>query len=231
MITEDFLGRIFFDSIENLISFHLGISLKIQVDDDDNERLWLNPSNNFKRKSDVTVMELSTDDKNIVRTWEENSGGSISFYAPMSFINKTTIYEIKLYTVLSAYEPHQPSIPAIEDGIEEMNWKRLEAVIQSRYPDRACIGIQNAVKQYVHFLELNKDKNDYQSRFYAPSIPIIKVWIAHLSFLDRYQSDVQVFTGVKSKIFDHNPITKDKLLDRYKITRQAHTQANINFTW
>jgi hypothetical protein len=105
-----------------------------------------------------------------------------------------------------------------------MNWKRLEAVIQSRYPGRAYTDIQNAVKQYVHFLQLKKDKKDYQSRYYAPSFLINEVWIAHLSFLDRYQSDIQIFTGLKSRIFDHNPITKDKLLDRYKMTRQAHIQ-------
>jgi hypothetical protein len=66
MITEDYLGRIEIDSNGNFKSFQLGTSLKFEVDDDDSERLWLDPSNNFKRKLGDMVMEFSTNDKNIV---------------------------------------------------------------------------------------------------------------------------------------------------------------------
>ena len=74
------------------------------------------------------------------------------------------------------------------------------------------------------FLKLKMDKNDYQCRFYSPSVPIKKVWFAHLSFLDRYQHDIQALTRVKSKIFENIPITKDKSISRSNDARQAHVK-------
>jgi hypothetical protein len=187
--------------------------------------LLLNPSNNFKRERCAKVQEFFVDKNNnggVVEEWALKGGGVLSFYAPVTVRDKTITYEIKLHTVLSAYEPHQTLIPEIENNRVEMNWKHLEAVMQSRYPDRVYVDIQNAVKQY--FLELKKDKNDYQCRFYSPSVPIKEVWFAHLSFLDRYQHDIQALTGVKSKIFENIPITKDKSISRYNDTRQTHVK-------
>jgi hypothetical protein len=187
--------------------------------------LLLNPSNNFKRERCAKVQEFFVDNTNgIVEEWALKGGGVLSFYTPFTVRDKTITYEIKLHTVLSAYEPHQTLIPDVEDNGEEMNWKHLEAVMQSRYPDRVYVDIQNAVKQYVHFLGLKKNKNDYQCRFYSPSLPIKEVWSAHLSFLDRYQHDIQVLTGVKSKIFENIPITKDKSISRYNDARQTHVK-------
>ena len=108
MITEDFLGRIENDSNGNLISFHLGISLEFEVDDDDNERLWLNPSNNFRRKLGDTVVELSTNDKNIVRDVGRRKIVVVRFHFTLLYPLKTKRrYTRSNYTL---YYPHMNPI-------------------------------------------------------------------------------------------------------------------------
>jgi hypothetical protein len=226
MITEDFFATIEKD-LDGDVSFHLGISLMHRIDNAKNMyHILLNPSNNLKRERCAKVQEFFVESKNngVVDEWALKGGGVLSFNAPVDVRGKQITFEIKLQIVLSAYEPHQTIIPEIKDNGVEIKWKRLEAVMQSRYPDRVYVDIQNAVKQYAYFLELKKDKNDYQCRFYSPSLPIKEVWFAHLSFLDRYQRDIQAFTGVKSKIFENIPITKDKSISRYNDTREAHVK-------
>ena len=227
MITEYFFATIEKKSDDgDDVSFHLGISLKHRIDNVKNMyHLLLNPSDNFRRERCANVQEFFVDNINdVVEEWAIKGGGVLCFNAPVAVRDKIITYEIKLHTVLSAYEPHQSIIPEIEDNGVEINWKHLEAVMQSRYPCRVYVDIQNAVKQYVHFLELKKDKNDYQCRFYSPSVPIKEVWFAHLSFLDRYQHDIQALTGVKSKIFENIPTTKDKSISRYNDARQTHVK-------
>jgi hypothetical protein len=65
--------------------------------------------------------------------------------ASVAVRDKKITYEIILHTVLSAYEPHQSIIPEIEDNGVEINWKYLEAVMQSRYPCRVYVDIQKKV--------------------------------------------------------------------------------------
>jgi hypothetical protein len=173
----------------------------------------------------------------MMEKWEEDAGGVLSFYAPASFEIDPDFYEeqtgnsasevvneakhkIKLYTVLSAYKPNQTTIPPVDDDAEP-DWESLYVVMKTRYPDREYGDIKRAVKQYILFLELKQEHNDFESKKFSPSAAIDEVWHAHLSFPDRYQRDIQAMTKT-NKVFEHNPVLGREAAERYKAARDAH---------
>ena len=77
------------------------------------------------------------------------------------------------------------------------------------------------MEQYVHFLELKKEHNDFRSETFSASIPIDLIWHAHLSFLDRYHRDVQALTG-STEVLEHSPVLGEDAKERYAAARLAH---------
>ena len=104
---------------------------------------------------------------------------------------------------------------------QEPGWKLLEVVMKERYPDREYADILRAIQEYRFFLEFKQEHNDYDSKIFSPSVAIDEVWHAHLSFLDRYQKDIQAMTKTH-KIFEHNPVPASEAAKRYKAAREAH---------
>ena len=245
IITKDFVATLKRDSGQQRIeTFHIGIDLQYSVTGSVATRL--KPSvlpTITKTGENWTTEEFVTTDQDMLNKWEENSGGVLSFYAPASIrehgsefnieynhddlegIVDEAKYKIKLNTVLSAYKPHQTHIPSVDDvATAKPNWELLEGVVKSRYPDRSNSDIKEVVQEYVYFLELKKELSDYKSQLFTPSVEIDKVWHAHLSFLDRYQRDIQALTKVENKVFEHNPVLGAQARERYITTRDAHAE-------
>ena len=64
-----------------------------------------------------------------------------------------------------------------------------------RFPEHLVSWCKRAVKDYVYFLDIKKEHNDWNSEMFSPSRWIDEVWHAHLSFTDRYQHDMMAFCG------------------------------------
>jgi hypothetical protein len=184
--------------------------------------------------------EFKTEDSTMLNHWEENAGGILSVYAeaffpfdPEEYEEQTgddpdevvdeANYKIKLYTVLSAHKPNQVSIPPVPNGTRP-DWDALERLVKARHPEREYKWVKRAVEQYVLFLELKKEHNDFRSELFSPSNPIDMIWHAHLSFLDRYHRDVQALTGCSADVIvlEHSPIIGEEARERYAAARQAH---------
>lgn len=199
-------------------------------------------SSDLDRKSEypyatTNIQEFVSEDQNMIMKWEENAGGILSFYAPASFAFDPEYYEketgqsadevvheakykLRIYTVLSTYKPYQTMITPVEDDAKP-DWKALYVVMKTRYPGQEYGDIVRAVKQYILFLELKQAHNDYKSEKFSPSVAIDEIWHAHLSFLDRYQRDIQAMTK-SNKIFEHNPVLGRDAKMRYQAAREAH---------
>jgi len=183
------------------------------------------------------ITEFKTEDSAMLDHWEENAGGILSVYAKGSFgfdpeyyeeqtgddpndVVPEAKYKIKLYTVLSAHKPNQISIPSVLEGATP-DWDALERLVKARHPEREYKWINRAVEQYVHFLELKKEHNDFQSKMFSPSILIDMIWHAHLSFLDRYHRDVQALAG-STEVLEHSPVLGEDTKERYAAAHLAH---------
>lgn len=234
--------------------FRLGINLEYLIEDEvvvdlepciksckkESDSVYFSNPNKHSENPYATtnIQEFVSEDQDMMKDWEENAGGLLSFYAPASFefdpeffeeqtggnadavVNEAK-YKLKLYTVLSAYKPHQTTIPPVEEEAKP-DWESLYVVMKTRYPNREYGDIVRAVKQYILFLELKQEHNDYKSEKFSPSAAIDEIWHAHLSFLDRYQKDIQAMTKT-SMIFEHNPVLGNEATARYKAALEAHT--------
>jgi hypothetical protein len=182
------------------------------------------------------AVEFKRDDSAMLDHWGENAGGILSsVYAKgsskfdLEHYEKQTEddpanvahqaeYKIKLYTVLSAHKPNQISpIPPVPEGTTP-DWDALERLV--KYPKYKWVN-KRAVEQYVHFLQLKNEHNDFRSETFLPSIPIDMIWHAHLSFLDRYHRDVQALTG-STGVLEHSPVLGEDAKKRYAAAHQAH---------
>jgi hypothetical protein len=184
------------------------------------------------------VAEFKTEDSAMLDHWEKNAGGILSVYAKGSFkfdpeyyeeqtgddpndVVHQAKYKIKLYTVLSAHKPNQISpIPPVPEGTTP-DWDALERLVKSRHPQKEYKWVKRAVEQYVHFLQLKNEHNDFRSETFSPSIPIDMIWHAHLSFLDRYHRDVQALAG-STDVLEHSPVLGEDAKARYAAAHQAH---------
>jgi hypothetical protein len=183
------------------------------------------------------IAEFKTEDSAMLDNWEDNAGGLLSVSAKGSFefdpdyyeeqtgddpddVVHEAKYKIKLYTVLSAHKPNQISIPPVPEGATA-DWDALERLVKSRHPAREYKWVKRAVEQYVHFLELKKEHNDFQSETFSPSTLVDIIWHAHLSFLDRYHRDVQALTG-STDVLEHSPVLGEDASKRYTAAHQAH---------
>ena len=251
---EPFVGELERKPGQPIRRFCLGINLEFTVDESvfskvkpsikscekEHDPMFC-PNNPEKRSenpySTTNVQQFKTEDRDMLKQWEKNTGGVLSFYAPASFgfdpecfeegtgecaseVVHDTKYKLKLYTVLSAYKPHQTTIPRPKEETKP-DWDWLAVVMKSRYPEREYGDIKRGIKQYILFLELKQVHNDYKSEMFSPSTAIDEIWHAHLSFLDRYQKDVQAMTK-PNEILEHNPVVGSEAMERYRAARQAH---------
>ena len=184
-------------------------------------------------------------DKDIrLAQWEENVGGMLCFYssvyadyedfnpeaekadseydqviaesAERSKLDAT--YKLKLYTVLSAHRPGVKEIHGLVPG-SDPNWTKLEHLVTTRFRSSSSWS-KRAVKQYRLFLELKKLHNDYDCKLFAPSGPIEKIWIAHLSFPQQYQQDIRAFCN--GSLIEHKPMLGETEIEGYRAAYHVH---------
>ena len=205
------------------------------------------------------IQEFVSTDEKMLTKWEQNQGGVLSFYAPASFVfdaksyrvdtgedphkvQHTAKYKIKLFTVLSAYKPHQTTIPLVPRDAKP-GWRLLEVVLKTRFPDRSYADICKAIDQYKLFLELKAEHNDLtKNQKFSPSRALDEIWHAHLSFPDRYQADIQAMFlnsnnsassthdntsklgSARTLLLEHNPIAPALVMGCYRAAVMAHTE-------
>lgn len=160
-------------------------------------------------------------------------------------------YKLKLYTVLSAHKPSE-SLPLVAPPAgTNPDWGALEKLVSIRlnkeYKDdtdesddeetplfdprrseKNKTYIKGIVKDYILFLQLKKDFNDYEaSVLFSPSKIVDEVWHAHLSFVDRYQRDIMAFMG-DAKLVEHEPVLGQAVKLRYATTFKALRSIHIS---
>jgi len=180
-------------------------------------------------------------DRNLYQTrlndWEANAGGMLTVFAKAEIddtflenlgeeqkeeYEEDTVwkanYKIKLYTTLSAHSANETNNLKVEDEAVPQ-WDRLEQLMIARFPDRGASWAKRAVKNYIYFLEMKKEHNDWNSEIFSPSKWIDEVWHAHLSFTDRYQHDMMAFCG---NIIEHSPVLGMMALFQYHVGCNKH---------
>lgn len=126
-------------------------------------------------------------------------------------------YKLKLYTVLSAHRPNDNDSLVAPAAHTSPDWRSLKALVAKRL-NKDKQWAKEAVKNYILFLELKRDFNDYkESILFTPSVLVDEIWHAHLSFTDRYQRDIMAFCG-GTKLIEHNPVLGEAARKRYAIT-------------
>ena len=126
-------------------------------------------------------------------------------------------YKLKLYTVLSAHRPNEVSPLTVPSNDYQPAWSALEDLIVLRL-NKERSWAEQAVENYILFLELKRDFNDYEdSILFSPSYLVDEVWHAHLSFTDRYQKDIMAFLGC-NKLIEHTPVLGAAAKKRYETT-------------
>ena len=141
-------------------------------------------------------------------------------------------YKLKLYTVLSAHRPGIKEVHGLVPG-SDPNWTKLEQLVASRFSSSIVGGSsrkegeftssswsKRAVEQYRLFLELKKLHNDYDCKLFAPSGPIERIWIAHLSFPQQYQHDIRAFCN--GSLIEHKPMLGETAIEGYRAAYYVH---------
>ena len=76
-------------------------------------------------------------------------------------------YKIKLYTTLSAHSANETNLKIEDDAVPQ--WDRLEHLMNARFPDKGASWAKRAVKNYIYFLDMKKEHNDWNSELFSPS--------------------------------------------------------------
>jgi len=162
--------------------------------------------------------------------WEKHAGGLLQARAYGEFEysgddsdwegNSSADYKIKLYTVLSAHKPDEKAGGKAKqvkyDKGAAPDWDALTRLVGARFPKKSADWAGRAVEQYKLFLELKIEHADWDSQKFSPSGPLDEVWHAHLSFVDRYQSDILALTQGARRVIEHSPVLGDEAHIRYE---------------
>jgi hypothetical protein len=124
-----------------------------------------------------------------------------------------------LYTVLSENIPGR-AISKLAPGANSPNWDRLEKLVVDRYHRGTLIG-SSGVAEYTRFIALKISHADWDSKQFAPSPLVDKVWRIHLAFTEQYQYDIMAFSVQicgKAHLVQHCPFLSEDSLVRYHAT-------------
>jgi hypothetical protein len=131
---------------------------------------------------------------------------------------------LQLYTVLSENIPGRV-ISKLAPGASP-NWDRLEKLVDGYGGEWGTEwGTGNfasvAVAEYKRFIALKICNDDWDSKKFAPSPEVDKIWHRHLAFTEHYQHDIMAFSVQicgKGHLVQHCPFLSEDFLVRYHAT-------------
>ena len=182
----------------------------------------------------LTSLEYNTFDLDLysLEDWARNAGGELvldcrlqdtqssdSKTSDDGTSDSTSEYsQLRLYTVLSENIPGQ-AISKLAPGASP-DWDRLEELVVMN-----GIGTLNdptsAVAEYKRFIALKLSHDDWDSKQFAPSPQVDKIWHIHLAFTEHYQHDIMAFSVQicgKAHLVQHCPFLSEDSLVRYQAT-------------
>jgi hypothetical protein len=160
--------------------------------------------------------------------WARNAGGELlfgcQFHDGKTSTGKTSDDGtsekslLRLYTVLSENIPAERAISELAPGASP-DWDRLEKLVLHQY--KGTLVGSSGVAEYKRFIALKISHADWDSKQFAPSPLVDKVWHIHLAFTEQYQYDIMAFSVQicgKAHLIQHCPFLSEDSLVRYHAT-------------